>query len=71
MTFYLATEVFHRICSLLPSCLSPLKSWDGIFSGGRVVTPFVTEGLIKLIKLQLNPNARLNQDTKVWNQMQR
>jgi hypothetical protein len=35
------------------------------------VTPCVTEGLIKLIKMQLNPNARLNQDIKVWNQIQR
>jgi hypothetical protein len=35
------------------------------------VTPRVTEGLIKLIKLQLSPNVRLNQDTKVWNQIQR
>jgi hypothetical protein len=32
----------------------------------RAVTPRVTEGLIKLIKLQLSPNTRLNQDTKVW-----
>jgi hypothetical protein len=38
---------------------------------GRVVRPHVTKGLIKLIKLQLSPNARLNQDTKVWNQIQR
>jgi hypothetical protein len=29
------------------------------------------ESLIKLIKLQLSPNARLNQDTKVWDQIQR
>jgi hypothetical protein len=36
-----------------------------------VVTPHVTESLIKLIKLQFSPNARLNQDTKVWNQIQR
>jgi hypothetical protein len=35
------------------------------------VTSWVTEALIKLIKLQLSPNARLNQDTKVWNQIQR
>jgi hypothetical protein len=28
------------------------------------VTPRVAEGLIKLIKLQLSPNARLNQDTR-------
>jgi hypothetical protein len=35
------------------------------------VTPRVTENLIKLIKLQLSPDARLNQDTKVWNQIQR
>jgi hypothetical protein len=28
------------------------------------------ESLIKLIKLQLISNARLNQDTKVWNQIQ-
>jgi hypothetical protein len=34
-------------------------------------TPCIMEGLIKLIKLQLSPNARLNQDTKVWNQIQR
>jgi hypothetical protein len=33
--------------------------------GGQLVTPRVTESLIKLIKLQLSPNARLNQDTKV------
>jgi hypothetical protein len=35
------------------------------------VTPYVIERLIKLIKLQLSPNARLNQDTKVWNQIQK
>jgi hypothetical protein len=35
LTFYLATEVFQRICSLLPSCLPPLKSQDEIsFKGG-------------------------------------
>jgi hypothetical protein len=34
LTFYLVTDVFHRIYSLLPSCLSPLKSWDGIFIKG-------------------------------------
>jgi hypothetical protein len=28
------------------------------------------EGLIKLIELQLSPNAILNQDTNVWNQIQ-
>jgi hypothetical protein len=33
------------------------------------VTSRVTENLIKLIKLELNYNARLNQDTKVWNQI--
>jgi predicted metal-dependent hydrolase len=27
--------------------------------------------LIKFLKLQLSPNARLNQDTKVWNQIER
>jgi hypothetical protein len=32
-----------------------------------LLTPRVTESLIKL---QLNPNAILNQDTKVWNQIQ-
>jgi hypothetical protein len=31
LTFYLATEVFRRICSLLPSYLPPLKSQDEIF----------------------------------------
>jgi hypothetical protein len=31
----------------------------------NTVTPCATEGLIKLIKLQLGPNVRLNQDTKV------
>jgi hypothetical protein len=35
------------------------------------VTPCVMEDLIKLIKLQLSPNARLNQDTKFCNQIQR
>jgi hypothetical protein len=35
------------------------------------VTPHVPENLIKLIKLQLSCNARLNQDTNVWNQIQR
>jgi hypothetical protein len=35
------------------------------------VTPHVTETLIKFLKMQLSPNARLNQDTKVWNQIQR
>jgi hypothetical protein len=35
------------------------------------VTPRVTEILIKFLKLQLSPNARLNQATKVWNQIQR
>jgi hypothetical protein len=29
------------------------------------------ESLIKLIKLQLSPIARLNEDTEVWNQIQR
>jgi hypothetical protein len=38
---------------------------------GRVVTPRVTENLIKLINLQLSHVARLNQDTKVWNQIQK
>jgi hypothetical protein len=28
------------------------------------------EGLIKLIELKLSPNAILNQDTNVWNQIQ-
>jgi hypothetical protein len=42
------------------------KVWD--FMG---VTPHVTESLIKLIILQLSPDARLNEDTKVWNQIQR
>jgi hypothetical protein len=37
----------------------------------KAVTPHVMEGLIKLIKFQLSSNARLNQDTKVWNQIQR
>jgi hypothetical protein len=36
-----------------------------------IVTPHVTESLIKLIKLQLSSDARLNQYTKVWNQIQR
>jgi hypothetical protein len=36
-----------------------------------IVTPHVIERLIELIKLQLNPDARLNQDTKVWNQIQK
>jgi hypothetical protein len=36
-----------------------------------VVTPRVTETLIKFLKMQLSPNARLNQYTKVWNQIQR
>jgi hypothetical protein len=35
------------------------------------VTPRVMENIIKLIKLQSSLNARLNQDTKVWNQIQR
>jgi hypothetical protein len=35
------------------------------------VTPHVTDGLIMFIKWKLSPNARLNQDTKVWNQIQR
>jgi hypothetical protein len=35
------------------------------------ITPRVMKGLIKLIKLQLSPNARLNQDTNIWNQIQR
>jgi hypothetical protein len=35
------------------------------------VTPHVTETLIKFLKMQLGSNARLNQDTKVWNQIQR
>jgi hypothetical protein len=42
------------------------KVWD--FMG---VTPRVTESLIKLLMLQLSPDARLNEDTKVWNQIQR
>jgi hypothetical protein len=29
------------------------------------------ETLIKFIKMQLSPNVGLNQDTKVWNQIQR
>jgi hypothetical protein len=33
------------------------------------VIPRVTEILIKFLKWQLSPNARLNQDTKVWNQI--
>jgi hypothetical protein len=36
-----------------------------------VVTPHVTKLLIKFLKLQLSPNARLNQDNKVWNRIQR
>jgi hypothetical protein len=52
----------HRHCRLI----SKLLLYDLI-----CVTPCVTEGLIKLIKVQLNPNARLNQDIKVWNQIQR
>jgi hypothetical protein len=35
------------------------------------VTPHVMKILIKFLKLQLSSNARLNQDTKVWNQMRR
>jgi hypothetical protein len=34
LIFCLATEVFHHICSLLPSNLSPLKSQDEIFFKG-------------------------------------
>jgi hypothetical protein len=44
---------------------SSSKRWYGY------VTPRVIEILIKLIKFQLSPNATLNQDTKVWNQIQR
>jgi hypothetical protein len=29
------------------------------------------ETLIKFLKMKLSLNARLNQDTKVWNQIQR
>jgi hypothetical protein len=35
------------------------------------VTPRVMENIIKLIKLQSSLNGRLNQDTKVWNQIRR
>jgi hypothetical protein len=35
------------------------------------ITPHVMKSLIKLIKLQLSSNVRLNQDTKDWNQIQR
>jgi hypothetical protein len=35
LTFYLATEVFRRICSLLSSCVSPLKSRDEISFKGK------------------------------------
>jgi hypothetical protein len=47
LTFYLASEGFRHICSLLPCCPSPLKSREEIFfKGGRVVTPHVMVLLI-------------------------
>jgi hypothetical protein len=36
-----------------------------------IVTPRVIKILIKFLKMQLSPNTRLNQDNKVWNQIQR
>jgi hypothetical protein len=55
------------------SCAPPpfINLRTRFFLRGRDVTPRVTESLIKLIKLQLSPDARLNQYTKYWNQIQR
>jgi hypothetical protein len=51
-------------CFLPTSLLSNL----GMRFSLRVVTPRITESLIKLIKLQLSLKVRVNQVIKVWNQ---
>jgi hypothetical protein len=53
--------------SFIVSCAPPsfINLGMGFLLRGRGVTSHVTEILIKLIKLQLSPDARLNQDIKV------
>jgi hypothetical protein len=50
----------------LPNSLASLLKANGY---NHIETPRVTEILIKFHKLQLSPNARLNHDTKVMNQI--
>jgi hypothetical protein len=72
-SFQLSQYPLFNISFIVSYALPPFINLRTRFhlGGGGVVTPCVTKSLIKLIKLQLSPDAGLNQDIKVWNQIQR